>query len=251
MCSLARAYARQEFFAALPPRSGPPRGSGRGRRTADVAPPLRDARPGARGSRRRRPAKSRTRLSAEHDRRRRGDRRAARMRRTARRPRAVAAPVRLPPPVRSLDRRTSRPWNGSALVRGSRGVASRANHASRLSRNPPATDAVPWAAQRPARVADQRRRGARRPARCSAPAGPARRAVEEHRETGPGLRRASVRSAAPGTGTCVMRGARLATRGAARSALEAAEDQRAVGAAEAEGVRQRGFDRSLRAVFGT
>src|SRR5436190_16015856 len=56
-----------------------------------------------------------------------------------------------------------------------------------------------------------------------------------------GSRAARLRSALPGTATVSMTVARASTR-AGSSALETAEDQRAVGAAEPKGVRQRGVD---------
>ncbi len=128
-------------------------------------------------------------------------------------PRAAAAgAARFPRPARSPGTRTSRRGTAAACTRRrAGGVASRRYQASRLSRNPPATrlHALPASTCRAHR--GTARRAVRRPACCNAPAGPARR-CRRTRDSASGRCAASVRSAAPETGTAVMRGARESTR---------------------------------------
>src|SRR5688572_10068808 len=114
-------------------------------------------------------------------------------------------------------------------------------HASRLSRKLPGTSSTFCASRPPCRSRVMLATGAAA-SRLNRASGPCA-ALSQNTGKSSGARAASVRSAAPSTGTWLMSGARVVT--AVASALEAAEDQRAVGAAKPERVGQRGFDLHL------
>ena len=130
----------------------------------------------------------------------------------ASRRRQSQAAARFPRELRSRDRRTSRRGTAAASSRGIAACASRAIPGLEIVEESAGDQAARrCAVSSPSRIAQQRGAGLggqHAEARQRALRG----AVEEHRITRRDRVAASVRSAAPGTATAVMRGARASTR---------------------------------------